>query len=430
MAAEITGIARNSIAEEMGIEKGDVLLSINDHQITDILDYQFYSQDDVLVMEIKKTNNEIWSIEIEKDYDEFLGLEFDEIIFDKMKVCRNHCIFCFVDQMPCRMRKTLYIKDDDYRYSFMYGNFITLTNLNETDWEKIVTMKLSPLYVSVHCIQPELRQMMLNNPRAGTIKKDLQRLHDAGIKVHTQIVLCPGINDGLILKETINSLASFYPSVISIGIVPVGLTAFRDQLPSLRQVSAGQASEIIDTVNIYQGRFRSRYGTGLVYAADEFYIKAGINVPAANYYDDYPQSENGIGLARIFLDDFAPIKLPKYIEPREIYIVTGVSAQPIMEKIISRLNQIKGLNAALIPVPNKFFSGGVTVTGLLTGSDIIAALGLKYAGKQVIIPEVVFKEGQDVLLDGISLDRIRQESQARIVVVDGTAQDLIKKILE
>ncbi|MEN6461797.1 MAG: DUF512 domain-containing protein [Syntrophomonas sp.] len=431
MTAKITNIVQGSIAEEIGIEKEDILISINGNKIVDIIDYQFYSQDDYMVVEIQKPDGELWSIEIEKDYDEVLGLEFNGVVFDRMKVCKNRCIFCFVDQMPPHMRQTLYIKDDDYRYSFLYGNYITLTNLTEADWQKIITLKLSPLYISVHCIQSDLRKMMLNNPRAGNIKQDLKRLHDAGIEVHTQIVLCPGINDGEILEETINELALFYPSVVSIGIVPVGLTGFRDQLTKINPVTADQAKSLIDLIDGFQKKFRSLHGTGLVYMADEFYLKAKVDFPDESYYDDFPQIENGIGLARIFLDEFAleEPSLPDSIEPREVYIITGVSAQPILEKIVNRMNTIKGLQVRILTVTNKFFGGVVSVTGLLTGSDIICALGQKYEGKRVIIPEIVCREGQDILLDNISLDKIGEVSKANIVTVDGSAGDLVRAIL-
>jgi putative radical SAM enzyme (TIGR03279 family) len=432
MPARIINVADNSIAEEIGIETGDILISINGKKIVDIIDYQFYGQDDYMVVDVQKPDGELWSIEIEKDYDEVLGLEFDGVVFDRMKVCKNRCIFCFVDQMPPHMRQTLYIKDDDYRYSFLYGNFITLTNLTEADWQKIITLKLSPLYISVHCIQPDLRKKMLNNPQASTIKQDLKRLQDAGIEVHTQIVLCPGVNDGRILEETINELASFHPSVISIGIVPVGLTGFRDKLPELEPVTADQAKKLIELIESYQKEFRSLYGMGLVYIADEFYLKAKIDFPDESYYDDYPQIENGIGLARIFLDEFLieePL-LPEQIEPREVYIITGVSAQPILEKIVIRMNNIKGLRVTILTVANKFFGGIVTVTGLLTGGDIICTLGQKYEGKRVIIPEIVCREGQDILLDDISLDKIREASKADIVTVDGSAGDLVRAMLD
>lgn len=431
MAARIARIRSGSIAEELEILPHDLLLSINGHAVNDILDYQFYSQEDFIIMEIEKENKEIWSLEIEKEYDEELGIEFTELVFDRMKSCQNRCIFCFVDQLPPHMRKTLYIKDDDFRHSFINGNFITLTNLSEADWEKIVEMRLSPLYISVHCIQGELRKEMLQNSRAGNIILDLQRLKAAGIEVHTQIVLCPGLNDGEVLNETIEELAQLYPEVASVGIVPVGLTGYRQELPQLTAVTDELAINTIRTVESYQHSFRQKWDKGFVYLADEFYLRASLDIPDSEYYDDYCQIENGIGLARMLLDEFHDLaaSLPKVISQREVFVITGKSAQPILQGVVTRLNQIEGLSVILLPINNKYFGGGVSVTGLLTGQDIISALGNNYQGKKVILPGVVFRDGQDVLLDDTSLEDITNKSQADIRISDGSAQSLIEAIL-
>jgi len=431
VAARIARIRSGSIAEELEILPHDLLLSINGHAVNDILDYQFYSQEDFIIMEIEKENKEIWSLEIEKEYDEELGIEFTELVFDRMKSCQNRCIFCFVDQLPPHMRKTLYIKDDDFRHSFINGNFITLTNLSEADWEKIVEMRLSPLYISVHCIQGELRKEMLQNSRAGNIILDLQRLKAAGIEVHTQIVLCPGLNDGEVLNETIEELAQLYPEVASVGIVPVGLTGYRQELPQLTAVTDELAINTIRTVESYQHSFRQKWDKGFVYLADEFYLRASLDIPDSEYYDDYCQIENGIGLARMLLDEFHDLaaSLPKVISQREVFVITGKSAQPILQGVVTRLNQIEGLSVILLPINNKYFGGGVSVTGLLTGQDIISALGNNYQGKKVILPGVVFRDGQDVLLDDTSLEDITNKSQADIRISDGSAQSLIEAIL-
>ena len=431
MSAPITGVIPGSIADEMAIEAGDILLLINGQEIQDIIDYQFYSQDDFIVVEIKKTNGELWSLEIDKDWDEELGLLFDDVIFDKMRVCQNRCLFCFVDQLPPGMRKTLYIKDDDYRYSFLYGNFISLTNLKEKDWRKIIDMHLSPLYVSVHCMDPELRVKILGSKRAASIREDLKRLLDAGIEIHTQIVLCPGINDGEILKQSIKELSSYYPTVQSVGIVPVGLTGHRLKLPRLQVVTPEQSRNLIAMVNNYQAEYRNRFKKGFVYLADEFFIKAGVNFPGAEYYDDYCQIENGIGLARIFLDQFAEMEksLPEQVQKREVFIITGVSATVVLDPVVQRLNRIKGLTVHLVPVENHYFGGNVSVTGLLTGKDILQVMENKYQGKEVIIPEIIFKQGDDILLDNISLEELRQRSGAQIHTVDGSARSLVETVL-
>lgn len=431
LAAIIKDVLRGSIGEELEIEPGDILIKIDGHEINDILDYQFYSQEDIFTLEIKKKNDEVWEIEIEKDYDEDLGLLFDGLVFDRMKSCKNRCIFCFIDQLPRNMRKTMYVKDDDYRYSFLYGNFITLTNLTEADWEKIVNMHLSPLYVSVHCMKEEIRASMLNNPRGKNINSELQRLKEAGIEVHTQIVLCPGINDGEMLEYSIEKLATHASSVMSVGIVPVGLSGHREKLKQLKSVDKNAAVAVVRMIENYQEEFRNKWGRGFVYLADEFYLQAGIEIPDAEYYDDYCQLENGIGLCRLLLDEFQDIEklLPEKISPREVCIITGISALPLIEKMVKRLNLIDGVNIEILPVKNNFFGGEVSVTGLLTGQDIIAALADKYAGKRVIIPEIVCRDGQDVLLDDISLTMIREKSGADIKTVDGTAQSLVETIL-
>ncbi len=431
MSAAITGVVPGSIAEEMAIEAGDTLLFINSQEIQDIIDYQFYSHDDFIVVEIEKTNGELWSLEIDKDWDEELGLLFDDVIFDKMRVCQNRCLFCFVDQLPPGMRKTLYIKDDDYRYSFLYGNFISLTNLKEKDWRKIINMHLSPLYVSVHCMDPELRVKILGSKRAASIREDLKRLLDAGIEIHTQIVLCPGINDGEILKQSIEELSSYYPTVQSVGIVPVGLTGHRLKLPQLQVVSSEQSRNLIEMVNKYQAEYRKVFRRGFVYLADEFFIKAGVGFPKAEYYDDYCQIENGIGLARIFLDEFRDLEktLPKRVEKREVFIITGVSAMMVLEPVVQRLNFINDLTVHVLPVENHYFGGNVSVTGLLTGKDILQVMKNNYQGKQVVIPEIIFKEGDDILLDNISLEELRQRSGAHIYTVDGSARSLVEAVL-
>lgn len=431
MAARIKEVIENSIAEEMGIEAGDLILSIDGNEIQDIIDYEFYSQDDCIEVEIRKANHELWSLEIEKDYDEELGIVFEDLIFDRMKVCKNRCIFCFVDQLPSKMRKTLYIKDDDYRYSFLMGNFITLTNLKEKDWQKILNMRLSPLYVSVHCMQPELRIEMLNNPQASSIKEDLRRLYEAGIEVHTQIVLCPGVNDGAVLEESIEELVKFYPSVLSVGIVPVGLTGHRQKLRELRTFTPEEAAGIIKQVEPHHQKYRSLFQRGFVYLADEFYIQAGLEIPNAEYYDDYCQIENGIGLTRILWDEFALLEssLPQQISQREVTLVTGLSAVKILQKMVDRLIKIEGLTVNLLAVKNNYFGGGVSVTGLLTGRDIINAMGNNYKDRIVIIPEVVLKDGQEILLDNISIKDIAEISGASILTVDGSACSLVEAVL-
>lgn len=432
MGALIQEVIVDSIAAEVGLEPGDTLRSINDHPIIDILDYQFYSQDEQLVVEVKKASGEIWDIEIEKDYDDDLGIIFEGIVFDKIRVCRNRCVFCFIDQLPPAMRDTLYVKDDDYRYSFLFGNFVTLTNLLESDWDKIETMRLSPLYVSVHSTSGRVRSEMMSNQQASHIMEDLTRLKKAGIEVHTQIVLCPGLNDGAELEKTVRDLASLYPSVISVGIVPVGLTGHRQKLSELRPVTAEESRMLIGQVEAWQQEYRPKFDRGFVYLADEFYIKGEIPVPEDSYYDDYCQIENGIGLTRILLDEFAGLQeeLPRAVAPTEAYLITGRSAAPILEQIADRLNKIDGLSVTVVPVVNRYFGGGVSVTGLLTGRDILSCLGQNYAGKRVVLPEVICREGGTLLLDNVTIEDIAGQTGADIRTTDGSAESLLKAILD
>lgn len=424
-------VIKASIADEVGLEPGDTLLSINGQPVEDLLDYQFYSQDDNITLVIEKKNGETWSVDIEKDFDDELGLLFEGVVFDRIRLCRNRCMFCFIDQMPPAMRETLYVKDDDYRYSFLFGNYITLTNLSDDDWNKLESMRLSPLYVSVHTTSGPLRQQMMKNPRAAHIMEDLQRLKQVGIQVHTQIVLCPDLNDGQELVKSINELADLYPSVQSVGIVPVGLTGHRDKLPHLRTFTAQEARELIEEVNQWQNTFRSRFGIGFVYLADEFYVKAGIPVPPADYYDAYSQIENGIGLIRLFMDDWQEIKrdLPNQIDPVQVFLITGESARTVMQTVAEDLNRVKGLGVEVIAVPNQYFGGGVTVTGLLTGTDIINCLQNNYRGKKVVIPEVLLQEGSTMLLDNITLEEIASRTGAVIRTTDGSARSLVEAVL-
>lgn len=424
-------VIKASIADAVGLEPGDTLLSINGQPVEDLLDYQFYSQDDNITLVIEKKNGETWSVDIEKDFDDELGLLFEGVVFDRIRLCRNRCMFCFIDQMPPAMRETLYVKDDDYRYSFLFGNYITLTNLSDDDWNKLESMRLSPLYVSVHTTSGPLRQQMMKNPRAAHIMEDLQRLKQVGIQVHTQIVLCPDLNDGQELVKSINELADLYPSVQSVGIVPVGLTGHRDKLPHLRTFTAQEARELIEEVNQWRNTFRSRFGIGFVYLADEFYVKAGIPVPPADYYDAYSQIENGIGLIRLFMDDWQEIKrdLPNQIDPVQVFLITGESARTVMQTVAEDLNRVKGLGVEVIVVPNQYFGGGVTVTGLLTGTDIINCLQDNYRGKKVVIPEVLLQEGSTMLLDNITLEEIASRTGVVIRTTDGSARSLVEAVL-
>lgn len=431
MAALIQSVAEESIAAEVGIKPGDMLLTINGHKIDDVLDYRFAVDDTAVELAVLKTDGQTWLFDIEKDEDEDLGLDFADAIFDHMRVCSNHCLFCFVDQLPPGMRPSLGVKDDDYRHSFLFGNFITMTNLEPADWDKILAMHLSPLYISVHAMDPQVRIKMLNNKRAGGVREDLERLYQAGIRIHTQIVLCPGINDGSVLEDTIRQLAEFYPAVQSIGIVPVGLTRHRKGLTALQPLDHEQSLDLMARVDDYQFNFRDRLGLGLVYLADEFYLHHGRAIPPNEYYDGFEQLENGIGLVRHLWDQFAQLEacLPFTIPPREILIITGISGEMALCPICKRLNRIDGLSVRTIPVKNRFLGETVTVTGLLTGKDIIDTLGTEYKGKKILFPEVLLKAGQELLLDDVSVKDIEVACEVKFRIVPIEAQSLVNAVL-
>ncbi|MCK8817750.1 DUF512 domain-containing protein [Natroniella sulfidigena] len=428
---EIEGIDEGSIAEELGLEVGDKIFKINGTEIRDFIDYKFLMTDIYLEVEVIKQDEEYWVLEIEKEYDEPLGVQFSEIIFDGLKKCHNNCIFCFVDQAPSESRTTLNLKDDDYRFSFLEGSYITLTNLSETELKRIKRMQLSPLNVSVHSTEAELREKMLNNKHAGRILEQIEELTTAGIELNTQVVLCPGVNDGIYLERTIEDLAGFLPQIKSLAIVPVGLTKFREGLSDLRSFSRQEAKELINLVKEWQTKFRAKYGISFVYLADEFYFLADQELPLAEEYDDFLQLENGVGMARLFWDQFSKLEgdLPdKLSQKRVVSIVSGVLGAKVLEPIITRLNQIENLTVELIVVENDYFGSEVTVTGLLTGGDILEKLQeIKQLGEMIIIPEVLLNE-EKLFLDDLSLDEFKSQIPVEVKTANNEPSALLEQI--
>jgi putative radical SAM enzyme (TIGR03279 family) len=389
--------------------------------------------DEHIDIKVLTANNEYLMVDIEKGYDEDLGLEFENSIMDKPKRCNNKCIFCFMDQMPPNMRESLYFKDDDYRISFLHGNFITLTNVSDEEMKRIADLKLSPLYVSVHTTNPSLRIKMMNNPNAGDIQGQLKTLVNNGIQIHCQIVLCPGINDKGELDKTIKDLSTLWPGIKSVAVVPVGLTKYRNGLFPIRAVNESDALQVIRQVEGWQQKFKKKFRYNFVFAADEFYLTAGKEVPAYDSYEDFPQLENGVGLISIFKKEFESIKidLPKDLEfYKELTVVTGVLAEKLMRGIIDELNRINNLKVNLYPVKNNFFGDNITVVGLIVGRDIIDQLKDKSLGSEIIIPEVMLKEGEDVFLDDISPVQVEKELGAKVKISRVCAKDFIEKILE
>lgn len=427
----ISRVRPGSIADEVGLRPGDIVCSVNGLRVRDVLEFQFLTAADEVEIGVQKTSGEEWLLELEKDFDEDIGLEFEEAIFDRLRTCRNNCVFCFVHQMPGGMRPSLNLKDDDYRLSFLHGNFITLTNLNDDDWRRILTQRLSPIHVSVHATDPELRRVLIGRAEKIPVLDQLRRLSDSGITLHTQIVLCPGLNDGHQLDRTIGDLAGL-PEVHSVAVVPVGLTKFRDRLYPLRPFDRPGASNLLDQIDFWQSRLRKTRKRYVVYAADEFYVLAGREVPPARFYEGYPQLENGVGLIRVFLDEWTKVeqRLPQTVAPlRRVTLITGVSAAPTLRKVIGRLSQIPGLQVDLVTAENRFFGPTVTVAGLLTGADIVDSLRGRDLGDEVLIPGICLKEGDEVTLDGISPAEMARELGVPVRGIDNSARLLVKSIL-
>lgn len=400
---EIVHIAPASTAEGLHIRQGDCIVSINREEVRDIIDYQFLVADEHVTIKLLTSGGRTRTVSLDKDPDDTLGLEFAPLSVSR---CRNKCIFCFVDQMPPGCRKSLYVKDDDFRASFLYGNYITLGALSEDDWQRIFARRLSPLYISVHTTDPALRASILRNKKAPDIMTSLKRLATGGIRMHTQIVLCPGINDGPHLQKTLEDLAGLFPAVASIAAVPVGLTTFRVGLFPLRAFTRSEARTVIDQITRFGALFKKQHGTRLAFASDEFYIKAGIPAPPVSFYEDFPQIENGVGMVADFLRDAGRTRLPSGIEPVTATLVTGVSFSPVLKNALARLKRVPGLTVRLATVRNNFFGPSVTVAGLLTGSDIAAALTGKRLGDRVFVPADSLNEDENTFLDGMSLEHL------------------------
>ncbi|WP_341473559.1 DUF512 domain-containing protein [Desulfallas thermosapovorans] len=418
----ITSVVENSIAGELGIQPGDVLLQVNGREIKDILDYQYLTADENVQLLVQKYNGEHWLLEIEKDYDESLGLAFRNGGWGATRRCGNKCIFCFVDQMPGEMRRTLYIKDDDYRLSFVQGNFITLTNVGAAELERIAQMRMSPLYISVHTTNPALRREIMGNPRAGQIMGQLRYLAEAGIEMHTQVVLCPGINDGPELNRTIGDLGELWPAVRSLAVVPVGLTTSRRGLYNLSTYDRQKARAVLQEVQRWQKVFMTGYQYPLVFASDEFYLLAGEPVPAAEDYGGFPQTENGVGLVRLFLDEWQQLadNLPRRLDtPVHYSLVTGTLAGPVLAPVVAELNRIAGLHLDLHVLENRFFGKTVTVAGLLTGQDLLQGLAGRDLGDRLFIPGVMLRDGDQVFLDDITPGEISSRLNVQVSPVDG-----------
>ncbi len=427
--AVVRSIEPGSIAEEAGIAPGDKILSINGVEPRDVLDYQMLMEEEDVEVVIQH-GDETELLEIEKWPGEALGVEFSDVTFDGINQCTNRCVFCFIHQNPKGMRKSIWVKDDDYRLAFLEGHFITLTNLSETEWRRIVDEKMSPMRVSVHATDPDVRREMLMHRDAGRVMDQIRELIANGITVHAQAVLCPGWNDGEILDRTIRDLAALYPGLASLAVVPVGLTKFRKNLPGLVEVSDEKAREVIKQVGAHQRVLRNTIGTRFVFLGDEFYLKAGIKLPKYTEYEDYPALEDGIGTCRLWDHRWRQMRkgLPESISaPRRTTVVTGTLAGPILQTSVDRLNEIDGVQSTLVPVTSEFYGGGINVAGLITGSDVIKALCDMEIGDELIIPEIMVR--QERFLDDVTLEQLEEAVRAPVRVVETHPRGLIEGVL-
>ena len=425
MAVVIRRVRKSGVAFRRGVRPGEVLQAINGHEIMDVLDYRFYEANAELLLTLQDALGKTREVRIKKgEYDE-IGLEFETYLMDKQHSCRNRCVFCFIDQMPKGMRETLYFKDDDSRLSFLFGNYITLTNLSEHEISRIISMHISPVNISVHTMNPELRVKMMGNRFAGETLSILQRFAKAGIRMNTQLVLCPGINDGDELAFSLRELGKLAPSVESIAVVPVGLTKYREGLTPISPYKPDTARAVVEMVERFGDAFWQEHGTRLAYPADEFYLKAGLPLPGTDFYEEFPQLENGVGMLALLEDEFSQA-LEDAACPsgeRHITIATGVAAAPFMEKLLLRAKErMPGLSGEVVPVENRFFGERITVSGLLTGRDLMDQLSARALGEELLLPACALRHEGDRFLDDVTLEQLEEAVGApvRAVPNDGT----------
>ena len=421
----IEDIIVGSIADELGINSGDILISINGIVVKDVIDYKYLISDDYIIMKIQNPSGEIWEFEIEKDYNEDMGIVFTNPLIDKAKTCKNKCMFCFIDQLPPNMRDTLYFKDDDSRLSFLQGNFITLTNMSNEEIDRIIKYKLSPINVSVHTTNPELRIKMLKNKNAGRVYEILKRFHKANLEVNCQIVLVPGVNDGSELENTIDDLSKLHSTIHSVAIVPVGITKYRKNLEIIKPFNYETSTKLINTVKSMQDRYLLEIGSRFVFASDEFYCLSKIELPSYNTYEGFPQYENGVGLMKSFdfeieevLEGMDSIKHIKY----KIIIATGTLAFDYMNKIVSKIKlKFDNLDITVVPIKNNFFGDTITVSGLITGNNLVSQLKGYKDADIIYIPNSMLRNGEDIFLDNLSLEEVTKILGIKIkpCIVDG-----------
>ena len=422
-----------SIAEELEIEPGDELISINDQKIEDVFDYHYLVNDDYLTVLIRKTNGEEWELEIEKDYEEDLGIEFDNGLMDEYRSCRNNCIFCFIDQMPPGMRETLYFKDDDSRLSFLQGNYVTLTNMSDHDIDRIIKYHLGPINISFQTTNPQLRCKMLHNRFAGDIFPKVQRLYEAGIEMNGQIVLCKGVNDGEELERSIRDLSRYLPHLRSVSIVPVGLSKYRDGLYPLEPFTKEDAQNVLECVHRWQKMLYAEYGLHFIHCSDEWYILAEQSMPPEEQYDGYLQLENGVGMLRLLDTEIreAVQGLEGNDTLRHFSVATGKLAAPYIEKNISYVQEkFPNIHGTVYAIRNDFFGPMITVSGLITGQDLIAQLKDQELGERLLIPCNMLRAGENVFLDDITVEEAEEALQIKITVVNEDGASFVHAVVD
>lgn len=428
----IDNVLKNSLADKEGIKKGDILISINNHKINDILDYMYLTSEDQLSIKIRKDNGKEQLVKIKNASHFPLGIEFDEATIDKPKNCKNKCVFCFIDQLPADMRKSLYFKDDDYRMCFLYGNYITLTNLKQDDLKRIVSMHLSPINISVHTTNPELRAKMLSNKDAADILDKMKYLAQNHIDMQIQIVLCPNLNDAEELKKTLDDLSTLYPYISSVSVVDVGLTKYRDGLYPLENVNKLKAQETIKIVAEYQEKMIETYGTRWVFCSDEIYIKAQEKIPDYDFYEEFSQYQNGVGFIaafkKEFYDEFSATNQTKQAK-KTVSIAAGVSIAPFIKELCASIENKYNIKVIIYEVENNFFGKNITASGLLTGCDIINSLRDKELGQKLLLPSVLLKSGTEILLDDLTISDIENELNIKVKIVPQDGAEFLKSIL-
>ena len=432
----IKQVLPGSIGEELEIEQGDRVLEVNGERIEDVFDYRYLINDTYIEMTVLKKNGEVLLFEIDKYMDEDLGIEFESSLMDEYHSCTNKCIFCFIDQLPKGMRPTMYFKDDDSRLSFLQGNYITLTNMKDKDLDRIIRYKLSPINISVHTTNPELRCMMLHNRFAGKIMDQIQKLYEAETIMNGQIVLCKGVNDGKELEKTIQDLGGFLPFMESLSVVPVGISRHREGLYPLEPFDREDAKAVLKTIHTLQDQFMEEYGTHFVHSSDEWYILAGESLPEEDNYDGYVQLENGVGMLRLQEREFhEALEEARFSESSKLFekhctIATGKLAGPFLKELVKDLNAVyPNIHVDVVEVTNDFFGPQITVSGLLTGQDIVAQLKNRTLGSELLLPVNVLRSGEDVLLDDMHINEIEKTLQVPVRIVQSNGNDLFDALV-